>query len=133
MKKNDPYRRYDDRRNLLKLLEAFLDESEFDETRSDVQFKLYRDGSMVIFDISGVPALLRDSASGKFYQQQTARLSMYLLKPYRELKKKKFVNWRNFEKEVSEDFFNKWMADKEFELEFTSELQEGTAILDEDG
>jgi len=122
--KKDPYRRYDDRKQLLELLDAFLEEKEFDSKRADVQFHLYNDGSMIIFDTSGVPALLRDSATGKFYQQRADRLSTYLLKPYRELKKQKFDNWRNFETEVSEDFLLKWMAEKEMALAFISEIEQ---------
>ena len=120
MSKSDPYKRYDDRRLLLELLESFLDEQEFEKARADVQFQAYSDGSMLIFDTTGAPALLRDSASGKFYQQRADRLSSYLLKPYRELKKKKFSNWRNFETTVSEEFLLNWMAEKELALEFVS-------------
>jgi len=124
--KNDPYKRYDDRAGLVELLDAFLDEKEFDKDGA-VRFCTYSDGSMLIFDISGIPALLRDASTGKVYQQKADRLSAYLLKPYRELKRSKGIdNWRSYETIMPESFFDDWITEREMKLEFSNQVVNDT-------
>ena len=118
---NDPYTKYDDNVKFAEVFKCFLLGDDFEYSNAPFKFKLYADGSMVLFDIYKTAVLIRDSGTGDLYWIGSENVSEYLMRPLRAALVEQFApEWRGHLIRCARPFFDNYLEKKEFELEFSN-------------